>query len=102
MPQVPGDEIIRVRKQKREPDLGPVALMVAMEKDLAAMRSHTGISGGAAYEVTVGRANLGRTHWDAFAVSLVIAVCAILIGGIFSAAQAFLARRNKSTQGGDK
>ena len=59
----------------------------------------TGISGGAAYEVMVGRANLGRTYWDAFAVSLVIAVCAILIGGIVSVAQRFLTRGHKEPQG---
>lgn len=62
----------------------------------------TGISGGAAYEVLVGRSNLGRIYWDAFAVGLVVAIAAILIGGIVSLAQTYLARRHKEPQGEEK
>jgi hypothetical protein len=62
----------------------------------------TGISGGAAYEVLVGRANLGRTYWDAFAVGLVVAIAAILIGGIVSLAQIYLVRRHGESRGEEK
>jgi hypothetical protein len=62
----------------------------------------TGINGGAVYEVMVGRANLGRTYWDAFAVSLMIAVCTILVGGIVSIAQMVISRRRGEPMGEDK
>jgi hypothetical protein len=50
----------------------------------------SGLAGGAAYEVAVGRTNLGRQYWDAFSVSLVIAVSSILIGGVASVVQSIL------------
>lgn len=50
----------------------------------------SGLSGGAAYEVMIGKANLGRTYWDAFSIGLLMAVCAILIGGITSVAKRVL------------
>lgn len=59
----------------------------------------SGLSGGAAYEVTVGRANLGRTYWDAFSISLVIAVGAILIGGTVNVVKLVLARSKKEYKG---
>jgi len=54
----------------------------------------SGITGGAAYEVAMGRTNLGRIYWDAFSASLVIAVGVILVGGAFNLIQLLLARNN--------
>ena len=98
-PKLQGTPLLAVLSARAEPLVRPY---YSSAPDSQVNGIVTGISGGAAYEVMVGRANLGRTHWDAFGVSLVIAVCAILIGGIVSAAQTFLARRNKETQGGDQ
>ena len=62
----------------------------------------SGLSGGAAYEVAVGRTNLGRTYWDAFGVSLVIAVGAILVGGGVNGIQFVLAQFRKGKRGEGK
>jgi uridine phosphorylase len=43
-----GDEIIYPIKARNDPNIGPVAVMVAMEKDLALMRRSMGIQGTAA------------------------------------------------------
>jgi purine-nucleoside phosphorylase len=39
------DEVVSPRKEKSDPTLGPVAVMVAMERDLALMRRFMGIPG---------------------------------------------------------
>ena len=59
----------------------------------------SGLSGGAAYEVTVGRTNLGRTYWDAFSIGLLIALGAILIGGLVNVVQLLFARNNNDARG---
>jgi len=59
----------------------------------------SGLFGGAAYEVAVGRTNLGRTYWDAFSVGLIIALGAILIGGIVSGIQMLLPRDKNNSRG---
>lgn len=41
----------------------------------------SGISGGAAYELVIGKANLGREYWDAFSFGLIIILLVIIIGG---------------------
>ena len=60
----------------------------------------SGLSGGAAYEVAVGRPNLGRTYWDAFAVGLVVALGAILIGGMVNVVQMLLGWNKNNARGG--
>jgi hypothetical protein len=59
----------------------------------------SGLSGGAAYEMTVGRANYGRTYWDAFSVGLLIALGAILIGGLVNVIQLLIPRKNNDSRG---
>jgi hypothetical protein len=51
----------------------------------------SGLTGGAAYEVAVGKANLGRVYWDAFSIGVVIAMGAIVIGGAANVIQQLLA-----------
>ncbi len=59
----------------------------------------SGIGGGVAYEAIMGQTNLGRTYWDAYTASLVIAVAAILIGGIVTLVQTYLTQRHREHQG---
>jgi len=59
------------------------------------------LTGGAAYEELTGRSSLVRRYWDAFSAGLLIAVGAILVGGIFNLANVVLVRlrEEKETQG---
>ncbi|NVL90502.1 MAG: nucleoside phosphorylase [Desulfobacterales bacterium] len=49
------EEIVCPRKGKNDPGIGPVAVMVAMEKDLALMRRFMGIKGRAAAKILTSR-----------------------------------------------
>ena len=41
----------------------------------------SGISGGAAYELVIGKANLSREYWDAFNFGLIVILLVIILGG---------------------
>lgn len=41
----------------------------------------SGISGGAAYELIIGKENLNREYWDAFNIGLIIILFVIFVGG---------------------
>jgi hypothetical protein len=58
----------------------------------------SGLTGGAGYEVISGSPNLARLQWDAFNIILIVAVSAILIGGLISIGSTFMTRR-KDTEG---
>jgi hypothetical protein len=58
----------------------------------------SGLYGGAAYEVAVGKPNLSRDYWDAFSVGLILAVGAILIGGIINITQILLTQSKPKKQ----
>jgi hypothetical protein len=60
----------------------------------------SGLMGGAAYELTVGRTNLGRTYWDAFSVGLIIALGAVLVGGMVNIVQFLLQRVKENANRG--
>ncbi|MBW2107299.1 MAG: nucleoside phosphorylase [Deltaproteobacteria bacterium] len=47
--------LIVPRRRRTDPEIGPIALMVAMEKDVALMRRSTGISGKAAGRILTSR-----------------------------------------------
>ena len=49
------DEIVYPKRGKNDPSIGPVAVMVAMEKDLALIRRSTGIEGRAAGRILTSR-----------------------------------------------
>jgi len=49
------EEIVYPKKGENDPDIGPVAVMVAMEKDLALMRRSMDIQGGAACRILSSR-----------------------------------------------
>lgn len=49
------EEIVCPRKGKNDPGIGPVAVMVAMEKDLALMRRSMGVEGKAAAKILTSR-----------------------------------------------
>ena len=57
------DEIIRPRRGKNEPSIGPVAVMVAMEKDLALVRRFMGIQARASYRILTSKLYMA-THTD--------------------------------------
>ncbi len=59
----------------------------------------SGLNGAAAYEVAVGRPNLGRVYWDAYSVGLIVAVGAILVGGLVNISTRILARNTKTQEG---
>jgi len=59
----------------------------------------SGLTGGAAYEVTVGKTNLARTYWDAFSIGLIIAVAAVLIGGGANVIRLLLTQNKRKDQG---
>ncbi len=50
----------------------------------------SGIIGGVSYEVAIGQRNLGGSYWDAFSVSLILAVGVILLGGVLQVVQYLL------------
>jgi hypothetical protein len=58
-----------------------------------------GLTGGAAYEVTVGKTNLGRTYWDAFSIGLIIAIAMVLIGGGANVILHLLTQSKRKDQG---
>ena len=49
------EEVVYLKKRKDDPSIGPVAIMVAMEKDLALMRRSMGIQGRAACRILSSR-----------------------------------------------
>ena len=55
----------------------------------------SGLTGGAAYEVMSNTSNLARVQWDAFNIILIVAVCAILIGGLISIGSMLIARQKE-------
>ena len=57
----------------------------------------SGIIGAAAYERAT-RANLASTYWDAFNVGLIVAIAAILIGGLVQLITYLLARRKDESR----
>jgi hypothetical protein len=59
----------------------------------------SGLTGGAAYEVAVGKANLGRVYWDAFSVGVVIAIGTIVLGGAANVVQGLLAGEKTKNRG---
>lgn len=58
----------------------------------------SGLVGGAAYEVLGGN-NLAREQWDAFNIILIVAVSAILIGGVISVGSTMIAQRKENDGG---
>jgi uridine phosphorylase len=63
------EEIIRPRKRKAEPSLGPIAVMVAMEQDLAVIRRMMGVKERSACSIVTSR--LYRTRYHDQDVSIV-------------------------------
>jgi hypothetical protein len=59
----------------------------------------SGLTGGVAYEVAVGKENLASAYWDAFSVGLILAVGVILIGGTVNLIQLLLAQSKSKKQG---
>jgi hypothetical protein len=60
----------------------------------------SGVAGGVAYELVLGKGNLGRIYWDAFNVGLAIIVAVIIIGGGINTTQYLLSRSNIKDQEG--
>ena len=54
------DEIVYPRKGKDDKNIGPIAVMVAMEKDLALIRRSIGIDGRAAHKILTSRLYIGK------------------------------------------
>ena len=50
----------------------------------------SGINGGAAYEVVVGKENLSRDYWDAFNYGLIVFIAVTIIGGGINIIQHYL------------
>jgi hypothetical protein len=55
----------------------------------------SGLTGGIAYEAMSG-GNLARQQWDAFNIILIVAVSAMLVGGIISLGSTLIARQKES------
>jgi hypothetical protein len=58
----------------------------------------SGMRGGAAYALLIGRGELSRTYWPAFSLGLIVAALLIIVAGLVNLAAAALARR-KQTEG---
>ena len=62
----------------------------------------SGINGGVAYELVIGKENLNGEYWDAFNIGLMIVLLVIFIGGAVQISRYVKASDNPSDQGGSR
>jgi hypothetical protein len=55
----------------------------------------SGLTGGASYEV-ISQPNLARSYWDSFNMTLIVAICSVLIGGVINIITDLNARRKET------
>jgi hypothetical protein len=95
-PRIEGTPMLTVVSAQAEPLVRPY---FRSDQNAQVSGIVSGLMGGAAYELAVGRTNLGRIYWDAFSVGLIIALGAILVGGMVNVIQLLLQRYSNNSSG---
>jgi hypothetical protein len=95
-PRIEGTPMLTVVSAQAEPLVRPY---FRSDQNAQVSGIVSGLMGGAAYELAVGRTNLGRIYWDAFSVGLIIALGAIIVGGMVNVIQMILQRHKNNSRG---